>query len=340
MAPPTFADLGKSAKDLFNKGYNFGFLKIDSTSKAGEKNDVEFKVATAHNLASGKLGGNFDVKYKVPQYGTSTPSTSADTGNMGKRRRTARQPVMTYGSGVRLTDSSSRPVRVVHNVAAKWSFPNYGITLTEKWNTDNQLGTVVEVNEQFGRGLKVTLDSTYAPHSGKRSGKLKADWSLPTARLTTDVALTTAPVVNAAAVFQRESFLIGASVAFDTATNKMTNSQLAFGQATKEYTLHSFIINSNEFGASLFHKVCPNTEIGAILGWKVGGTGANFAVATKYSPSRDVTFRAKLNNESQFAAAVQHTLSPALKLNLSTQMNLTSNEAHKFGLGLEFEPSN
>ena len=70
---------------------------------------------------------------------------------------------------------------------------------------------------------------------------------------------------------------------------------------------------------------------------QVGGNGANFAVATKYSPNRDVTIRAKLNNESQFAAAVQHSLSPSLKLNLSTQFNLATNDAHKFGLGLEFD---
>lgn len=55
--------------------------------------------------------------------------------------------------------------------------------MTEKWNTENQLGTVIEVNEQFGRGLKVTLDSLYAPHAGKRSGKVKLDWALPTARV-------------------------------------------------------------------------------------------------------------------------------------------------------------
>ena len=57
--------------------------------------------------------------------------------------------------------------------------------MTEKWNTENQLGTVIEVNEQFGRGVKVTLDSLYAPHAGKRSGKVKLDWALPTARVST-----------------------------------------------------------------------------------------------------------------------------------------------------------
>lgn len=56
-------------------------------------------------------------------------------------------------------------------------FPLYvGVILTEKWNTDNLLGTVVEIQDQFMRGLKVTLDSWYALQTGKRSGRVKADW--------------------------------------------------------------------------------------------------------------------------------------------------------------------
>jgi voltage-dependent anion channel protein 2 len=282
MAPPTFADLGKSAKDLFGKGYNFGFLKVDTTTKAGDDKEVEFKTAASHNIGSGKLGGNLDVKYKIPQY---------------------------------------------------------GITLTEKWNTENQLGTVVEVNEQFGRGLKLTFDSLYAPHAGKRSGKLKADWALATARITADVALTTTPVINAAGVFSREGWLFGAQAAFDTSSNKLASTALAFGHQTSQYTLHSFVVNSTDFGASLFHKIANNVELGAQLGWKVGGTGADFAIATKYSPSRDAIIRAKVNNQSVVAVAFTHSLSPALKLTLSTQFNLANNEAHKFGLGVEFDPS-
>ncbi|PIC34057.1 hypothetical protein B9Z55_013824 [Caenorhabditis nigoni] len=283
MAPPTFADLGKSAKDLFNKGYNFGFLKVDSTTKAGDNKEVEFKSNASHNLGSGKLGGNLDVKYKIPQY---------------------------------------------------------GITLTEKWNTENQLGTVVEINEQFGRGVKVTLDSLYAPHAGKRSGKVKLDWALPTARITADVGVTSAPVVNASGVFARDGWLIGAAATFDSQSNKLAATSLAFGHSTPQYTLHSFVFNSTDFGASLYHKVASNVEIGTQVGWKVGSNGADYALATKYSPSRDLALRAKVNSISQVAVAATHSLSPALKLTLSTQFNLAANDAHKFGLGLEFDPSN
>lgn len=281
MPPPTFADLGKSAKDLFNKGYNHGFLKMDATTKVGDNKEVEFKTSAAHNLASGKLGGALDVKYKIP---------------------------------------------------------SYGLTLTEKWNTENQLGTVIEVNEQFGRGLKLTFDSVYAPHAGKRTGKLKFDWSGEVVRITADLGLTTSPVINTAGVFSRDGWLFGAAASFDTATNKVASTSLAFGHQTCNYALHSFVVNSSDFGASLFHKVSPNVEIGTMLGWKVGSSGVEFGLASKYCPTKNMVLRGKLNNSSQVALAVTHSLAPELKMTLSSQFNLTSNDNHKFGLGLEYEP--
>ena len=69
MSPPTFNDLGKSSKDLFTKGYTHGFLKFDSCTKSNTHSGVEFKTNATHNLASQKLNGNIEFKYKVPQHG-------------------------------------------------------------------------------------------------------------------------------------------------------------------------------------------------------------------------------------------------------------------------------
>lgn len=52
-----------------------------------------------------------------------------------------------------------------------------GLTLTEKWNTDNTLGTVFEIKDQFAKGLKVTLDTSYVPHNAKRGCLLKTEWT-------------------------------------------------------------------------------------------------------------------------------------------------------------------
>uniref|UniRef100_A0A8C1LK67 Voltage-dependent anion-selective channel protein 2 n=1 Tax=Cyprinus carpio TaxID=7962 RepID=A0A8C1LK67_CYPCA len=32
--PPAYADLGKAAKDVFNKGYGFGTVKLDVKTKS------------------------------------------------------------------------------------------------------------------------------------------------------------------------------------------------------------------------------------------------------------------------------------------------------------------
>jgi len=67
MAPPTYSDLGKSAKDVFSKGYNFGLFKLEckSTTSGG----VEINSGGTHSLEDGKVTGSLETKYKVPSYG-------------------------------------------------------------------------------------------------------------------------------------------------------------------------------------------------------------------------------------------------------------------------------
>lgn len=52
-----------------------------------------------------------------------------------------------------------------------------GLVVTEKWNTEGVLGTIIEVNNQFARGLKTTLEHSYAPNNGKRDALFKAEWT-------------------------------------------------------------------------------------------------------------------------------------------------------------------
>ncbi|EGV95021.1 Voltage-dependent anion-selective channel protein 3 [Cricetulus griseus] len=81
---PTYCDLGKAAKDVFNKGYGFGMVKIDLRTKSCS--GVEFSTSGHAYTDTGKASGNLETKYKVC---------------------------------------------------------DYGLTFTQKWNTDNTLGTEV-----------------------------------------------------------------------------------------------------------------------------------------------------------------------------------------------------
>ena len=40
MAPPSYADIGKQARDVFGKGYHFGIVKLDVKTKT--TSGVEF----------------------------------------------------------------------------------------------------------------------------------------------------------------------------------------------------------------------------------------------------------------------------------------------------------
>lgn len=69
MAPPVYADLGKSARDVFGKGYHFGVLKLECKSKTST--GVEITAGGNNALESGKVAGNLETKYKVKEHGES-----------------------------------------------------------------------------------------------------------------------------------------------------------------------------------------------------------------------------------------------------------------------------
>ncbi len=67
MAPPTYGDLGKNARDVFGKGYHFGLMKLELKSKTAS--GVEFTSGGTSNTDSGKVSGNLETKYKFKEHG-------------------------------------------------------------------------------------------------------------------------------------------------------------------------------------------------------------------------------------------------------------------------------
>jgi len=284
MAPPLFADLGKSARDVFTKGYNFGFYKLDSTTRTGS--GLEFKSAFSHNVTSNKAYGALDIKYKIPKY---------------------------------------------------------GMTLVEKWNTDNTLATEVTVEDQIAKGLKTTLDSSYSVPVGKRNIRLKGEYFHQNAAVNGDITLDSAnaPLINGGIVFGYEGFLVGWHGGFDTGRSKLTHSNIGFGIAKGNYAVHTFVNNNSEFGGNVFHRPNANLELGANIGWRTGDNNPLFGLASKYQIDKDTIVRAKISNNSQLGFALTQTLNPSLKVTFSTLVNISSfaDGGHKFGIGFEYDAS-
>lgn len=66
-SPPSFVDLGKAARDLFSKGFNYGLCKLEARTKAS--NGLEFTATGGTNNESKKFTGTLETKHKWSEYG-------------------------------------------------------------------------------------------------------------------------------------------------------------------------------------------------------------------------------------------------------------------------------
>uniref|UniRef100_A0A8D1MSE1 Non-selective voltage-gated ion channel VDAC1 n=1 Tax=Sus scrofa TaxID=9823 RepID=A0A8D1MSE1_PIG len=75
--PPVYADLGKSARDVFTKGYGFDKRpkkkKIDLKIKS--ENGLEFTSSGSANPETTRVMGSLETKYRWTEYGLTFPET-------------------------------------------------------------------------------------------------------------------------------------------------------------------------------------------------------------------------------------------------------------------------
>lgn len=281
MAPPSYADLGKNARDIFGKGYHFGLWKLDCKTKTSQ--GVEFSTGGHSDQESGKVFGSLETKYKLKEY---------------------------------------------------------GLSFTEKWNTDNTLFTEVVLQDKLLEGLKLTFECGFAPQSGNKSGKIKAAFVHDQVNLNADSTIDIkGPLVNAAGVFAYQGFLAGYQTAFDAEKSKLTANNFAFGYSAGDFIIHTNVNDGQEFGGSIYQKCTDKLDTGVQLAWSSGSNATKFGIGCKYNLDKETAVRAKVNNASQIGLGYQQKLREGITLTLSTLIDGKnfSNGGHKVGVALELE---
>ncbi|KAM6965468.1 voltage-dependent anion-selective channel protein 3 [Aplochiton taeniatus] len=279
--PPAYADLGKSAKDIFSKGYGFGVVKLDLKTKA--QSGVEFATSGSNNTDTGKSGGHLETKYKVKEL---------------------------------------------------------GLNFTQKWNTDNTLTTEVSIEDQLAKGLKLALDTSFVPNTGKKSAKLKTGYKRDYVNVGCDLDFDMAgPTVHAAAVLGYEGWLAGYQLAFDTAKSKLAKNNFVLGYQAGDFQLHTNVNDGTEFAGSIYQKVNSELETAVNLAWTAGSNNTSFGIGAKYQLDKDTSLSAKVNNASLIGIGYTQTLRPGVKLTLSGLIDGKNFNAggHKVGMGFELE---
>jgi len=281
MAPPSYTDLGKTARDLFNKGYNYGTVKLDVKTRT--ENEIDFNVTGEHNNDINKSLGTLEAKYRAPQY---------------------------------------------------------GVTFTEKWNTDNILKSELNVEDALVKGLKLGLDTSYSPASGKKSGLLKTSYKHDKVLINNDIDLDLAgPVIHSSAVVGHLGWLFGLQGTFDSAKSQLIRNNFAIGYQANDFTLHTNVDNGTEVGGSIYQRVRSDLELGVSLSWSSVNNATRFALASKYQLDKYATVQAKVNNLSQIGLSYSQQLRDGFKLVLSALVDgkNINGGGHKLGLGLELQ---
>uniref|UniRef100_A0A8I3W4L6 Non-selective voltage-gated ion channel VDAC1 n=1 Tax=Callithrix jacchus TaxID=9483 RepID=A0A8I3W4L6_CALJA len=236
--------------------------------------------------------------------------------------------------------ANTETTKVTGSLETKYRWTEYGLTFTEKWNTDNTLGTEITLEDQLARGLKLTFDSSFSPNTGKKNAKIKTGYKREHINLGCDMDFDIAgPSIRGALVLGYEGWLAGYQMNFETAKSRVTQSNFAVGYKTDEFQLHTNVNDGTEFGGSIYQKVNKKLETAVNLAWTAGNSNTRFGIAAKYQIDPDACFSAKVNNSSLIGLGYTQTLKPGIKLTLSALLDGKNVNAggHKLGLGLEFQ---
>jgi len=224
--------------------------------------------------------------------------------------------------------------KVSGSLETKYKIKEHGLSLTEKWTTDNSLNTTVDYDKLMP-GLKLTLDSSFKPDSGDKSGKFKTEYKHEKFLFNADVNLAASPTINLAGSLGHGPYALGYQTAFDTGKSALTKHNLAVSYSGGDMVLHATANDSKQFGGGVYLKNSTSLETGVTM---AAGSGSNsFAIGTKYALGPDASLRAKVNNTCQIGLSYQQKLREGITVTLSTNLDGTKlNEpGHKLGLCLE-----
>nr|CAD7444217.1 unnamed protein product [Timema bartmani] len=230
--------------------------------------------------------------------------------------------------------------KVFGSLETKYRVKEYGLTFSEKWNTDNTLATEIAIQDQIAQGLKLSFDTTFAPQTGSKTGRIKSAFQNESVALNCDVDLNlSGPIVQASAVLGYNGWLAGYQSKFDSQRSKITQNNVALGYSTGDFILHTNVNDGQEFGGSIYQRVSPKLETGIQLAWTAGSNDTRFGIGAKYDLDKDAAVRAKVNNVSQIGLGYQQKLREGITLTLSALIDGKNfnQGGHKIGVALELE---
>lgn len=242
--------------------------------------------------------------------------------------------------GVGQQDMGSDAPRAFGSLEHKYVQRDYGLTLVERWSTDNMVTMEASVEDKFLAGAKATFLAGLSAQTGKRSAGLKFAYKRPFLNVTTDVDLDFAgPIVRSAAVSAYNGVRFGGSLVFDTAASAITRYNLALGMGGPRYTLHAGTTHFTDYEMGVYNRIDNNLEVGFQSNFSTSGGSTLLALGAKYDLDPSASVKAKVDTVGQLGVSYTQELRKGIRLTLATLINGAnlSGGGHRYGFGLEVD---
>lgn len=282
MAPPQYADLGKTAKDLFNKGYNYGLVKLDVKTRTN--NEIDFNFTGEHNTDIQKSLGTLEAKFKSAPYGL-TFVEKWNTDNILKSEVTVEDQLV---KGLKLTfDTSYSPASGKKGALLKTAYKHDKVY----WNNDIDFdfaGPVLHSALVFGHqgwlaGVQATFDTAKSKltHNNFAVGYQANDFTIHTnVNDSTEVG---------GSIYQRvnSNLELGVSLSW-SAENNATRFALASKYALdKDSTFQAKVNNLSQIGLGYTQQLRNGVKLilsALVDGKNINGGGHKLGVGLELNP--------------------------------------------------------
>ncbi|KAH8289924.1 hypothetical protein KR018_003885 [Drosophila ironensis] len=232
--------------------------------------------------------------------------------------------------------------KVFGSFQSTYKMEEHGLTLTERWNSDNWLFGEIMHRDKLAEGLMLAVEAKFQPGENDVDGKFKMTFARDNYHFGADIGLNSEALLNCALVVTHNEFLAGVGTQFDIGNTDLKMWKVALGWHNESATVHGELKNGESWLASLFYKLNEKIDIGAEVA-KAGGDGdeeqgndIQVTLGMIYHLEDSALIRAKISNAVEVGLGYEQKLSEGITASVSALLdgNNIKDGNHKFGVGL------
>lgn len=222
----------------------------------------------------------------------------------------------------------------------KYKMADYGVTMKEKWTTDNTLNTEIFSEDRLLTGLKLTSKLSIAPQLSKVNLVAGAGYKREQFHATADVDYSPGgSLFNASLVHTFRGFLTGCQLGFRSAVLRPSKVNLLCGYSGSDLLMILSANDLKEYGLLVHHHVRPNVQGAASVHFDSATSQTVFSIGGIFTINKESTLRAKFSNVGLLGLSLTHRLRDGIDVTMCAAVNIKNYEkgGHQFGLGVNLE---